>query len=111
MIGFDAAVPGVDQLCEVAGRSPRDPCAHVEGIDYRDQPPGFGKQKRDDYTANDYHAPSDHVKPDWELGGYAEHAKLLMAVGYRVAQADMYPEWKPGNEFRAIREKSLARTR
>jgi Zn-dependent M28 family amino/carboxypeptidase len=82
-----------------------------EGIDYRDQPPGFGKQKRDDYTANEYHAPSDHVKPDWELGGYAEHAKLLMAVGYRVAQADKYPEWKPGNEFRAIREKSLAKTR
>ena len=24
-----------------------------------------------------------------------------------VANADKYPEWKPGNEFRAVREKSL----
>jgi hypothetical protein len=33
--------------------------------------------------------------------------KLLFAVGYRVAQADKYPEWKPGNEFKAAREKML----
>jgi hypothetical protein len=48
------------------------------------------------------------VKPDWDLTGYAEQAKLLMAVGYRVAQSDRIPEWKPGNEFRAVREKSRA---
>jgi hypothetical protein len=28
-------------------------------------------------------------------------------VGYRVAQSDKFPEWKPGNEFKAIREKML----
>jgi hypothetical protein len=32
-----------------------------------------------------------------------------MAVGYRVANADRFPEWRPGNEFRAIRDKSLKR--
>jgi hypothetical protein len=37
--------------------------------------------------------------------------QLLFAVGYRVAQADRYPAWKPGNEFRAIREKQLAGAR
>ena len=29
------------------------------------------------------------------------------AVGYRVAQADKMPEWKPGNEFKAKREAML----
>jgi Zn-dependent M28 family amino/carboxypeptidase len=31
------------------------------------KPAGYGQQKRDEYTANDYHKPSDQVKPDWDL--------------------------------------------
>jgi Zn-dependent M28 family amino/carboxypeptidase len=76
-----------------------------DGLDYVDKPAGFGKTKKDEYTANDYHAPSDDVKSGWDLSGYAEQARLLMTVGYRVANADRFPEWKPGNEFRAIRDK------
>jgi Zn-dependent M28 family amino/carboxypeptidase len=79
------------------------------GIDYAGKPADYGKQKKEEYTANDYHSPTDEVKPDWDLSGLAEQAKLLMAVGYRVAQADKIPEWKPGNEFRAIREKTLSK--
>jgi hypothetical protein len=30
-------------------------------------------------------------------------------MGYRVANAAKFPEWRAGNEFRAIREKSLGR--
>jgi len=78
-----------------------------DGIDYIGKPEGYGKEKRDHYTNVDYHAPSDEVKPDWDLSGLAEDAKLLLAVGYRVANADVYPEWKDGNEFKAIRELSL----
>jgi Zn-dependent M28 family amino/carboxypeptidase len=79
------------------------------GIEYIGKPPDYGKTKRDEYTNNDYHAPSDEVKPDWDLAGAAEDAKLFLAVGYRVAQAEKFPEWKPGNEFKAIREKSLGK--
>jgi Zn-dependent M28 family amino/carboxypeptidase len=78
-----------------------------DGLEYVGKPPGFGQKKKDEFAANDYHSPSDQVKPDWDLSGLGEEAKLLMTVGYRVAQADKYPEWKPGNEFRAAREKSL----
>ena len=53
--------------------------------------------------------PSDVVKPDWDFSGLAQHAKVFLAIGYRIAQADKMPEWKPGNEFRAIREKSLGK--
>jgi Zn-dependent M28 family amino/carboxypeptidase len=79
-----------------------------DGIEYVGKPAGFGKQKREEYVANDYHSPSDEVKPGWDMAGFAEQARMLFAVGYRVAQADRWPEWKPGNEFKAIREKSLA---
>ena len=77
------------------------------GVDYIGKPPEYSKQKRDEYTEKDYHAPSDEVKPDWDLSGAAEDAQLLYAVGYRVANADKFPEWKPGNEFRAKREEML----
>jgi hypothetical protein len=30
-----------------------------------------------------------------------------MAIGYRIANADKLPEWKPGNEFKSIRDKAL----
>jgi len=78
-----------------------------DGMDYIGKPAGFGKQKKDEYTTNDYHSPSDEVKPDWDLSGLAEQGKLLFAVGYRVAQADKFPEWKAGNEFKAVREKTI----
>jgi len=77
------------------------------GIDFIGKDPAYGKAKRDEYTDKDYHAPSDQVKPDWDLSGAVEDAGLLLAVGYRVANADRMPEWKPGNEFKAKREESL----
>ena len=69
----------------------------------------YSQTKRDEYTANDYHKPSDHIKPDWDLSGAAEDAELMLLVGYRVANADRIPEWKPGNEFKAKRDQMMKR--
>jgi Zn-dependent M28 family amino/carboxypeptidase len=77
------------------------------GIDFVGKDSAYGKTKRDEYTEKDYHAPSDEIKPDWDLSGAVEDAQLLLAVGYRVANAGKIPEWKPGNEFKATREESL----
>jgi Zn-dependent M28 family amino/carboxypeptidase len=77
------------------------------GVEYIGKPADYGQKKRDEYTSTDYHAPSDEVKPDWDLSGAVEDAQLMFAVGYRVANGDRFPEWKPGNEFRAKREEML----
>ena len=77
------------------------------GVDFVGKSAGYSKTKRDEYNKNDYHGPSDEIKPDWDLSGAAEDAQLLLAVGYRVANAAKFPEWKPGNEFKAKREESL----
>jgi Zn-dependent M28 family amino/carboxypeptidase len=77
------------------------------GIDFIGKDPAYSQKKRDEYTNTDYHAPSDHIKPDWDLSGAIEDAHLMLLVGYRVANADKFPEWKPGNEFRAKREAML----
>jgi Zn-dependent M28 family amino/carboxypeptidase len=77
------------------------------GVDYIGKPPEYGKQVRDEWTEKRYHTPKDIVMPDWDLSGTNEDLRVLFAVGYRVAQADKMPEWKPGNEFRAKREAML----
>jgi Zn-dependent M28 family amino/carboxypeptidase len=78
-----------------------------QGIDYVGKPADFGQKVRNDYTEHHYHSPSDVVMPDWDLSGAREDLKVFFAVGYRVAQAQKFPEWKPGNEFRAKRESML----
>jgi Zn-dependent M28 family amino/carboxypeptidase len=78
-----------------------------DGIDFIGKPAGWGKMKRDEYTEHDYHKPSDEIKPDWNLSGAAEDLRLMMTVGYRVANSDKYPQWKPGTEFKARRDHML----
>ncbi len=77
------------------------------GVEFIGKPAEYSQQKRDEYTSKDYHAPSDEVKPDWDLSGAVEDAQLLFLVGYNVANASTFPEWKPGNEFKATRDAML----
>jgi len=80
-----------------------------EGIEFVGKPADYGQKVRDDYTEHDYHKPTDVIKPDWDLSGAIEDLKVFFAVGYRVAQATKYPEWKPGNEFKATRDAMLGK--
>jgi Zn-dependent M28 family amino/carboxypeptidase len=77
------------------------------GVNYIGQSPGWGLQKREEYTANDYHKPTDEIKPDWDLSGAIEDGQMLFEVGYRVAQSSVWPKWNPGTEFKAKREAML----
>ncbi|MGB7219923.1 MAG: M28 family metallopeptidase [Vicinamibacterales bacterium] len=79
------------------------------GLEYVGKPPDFGEKVRSAWTERLYHQPTDVVMSDWNLDGAHEDLKLFFAVGYRVAQADTFPEWKPGNEFKARRDAMLGR--
>ncbi len=78
------------------------------GVEFIGKPADYGMKKRDEYTANNYHQPSDEVKPDWDLSGAEDDARVLFKVGYGVAQADKMPEWKAGTEFKAKRDSMMA---
>ncbi|HSA56339.1 MAG TPA: M28 family peptidase [Gemmatimonadaceae bacterium] len=78
------------------------------GVQFIGKPADYGTTKRNEYTTNDYHKPSDDVKADWDLSGAVEDARLLLEVGYRVAQGGTWPQWKPGTEFKAKRDSALA---
>ena len=79
------------------------------GIDFVGRPAGYGQRLRDDYIARKYHKPADRVEDDWDLSGGVEDLQLYWMVGFRVAQAEKWPEWKPGTEFKARRDAQLAR--
>jgi Zn-dependent M28 family amino/carboxypeptidase len=71
------------------------------------KPADFGQQKRDSFDANDYHKPSDEIKADWDLSGAVDDLRVFFDLGYRIANGDKFPEWKPGNEFKARRDAML----
>jgi Zn-dependent M28 family amino/carboxypeptidase len=77
------------------------------GIDFVGRPPGWGMEMRRRYTEEDYHKPSDQVRPDWDMSGTVEDSQLFFLLGYRVANDPALPEWKPGTEFKARREAML----
>jgi Zn-dependent M28 family amino/carboxypeptidase len=77
------------------------------GIDFVGKPAGWGMEMRAKYTAEDYHKPSDQVKPYWDLRGAVQDLRLLFEVGCRVSNARQIPTWNPGSEFKARRDNML----
>jgi Zn-dependent M28 family amino/carboxypeptidase len=74
------------------------------GMDYIGKPSGWGKQMHDKYISEDYHRPSDTIKPYWDLRGTVADLHFLGELGYRIANAKTFPEWKPGSEFKSKRD-------
>ena len=84
------------------------PALYVDaGTDYVGRESTYGMARREEYTAQDYHKPSDEVKPNWDLLGAVEDLQVLFRVGYVVAQQPRFVEWKPGTEFKARRDSML----
>ncbi|MEJ1969531.1 MAG: M28 family peptidase [Rhizomicrobium sp.] len=64
---------------------------------------------RDDYRTNHYHQPSDEFDPSWDISGVIDDLQALYTLGDTLANSDRWPNWYKDNEFRAVRDKSLAR--
>ena len=74
------------------------------GRSFIGQPADFADRNINDYIANRYHKVTDEVQPDWTFEGAAQDTVFLLQVGWRIANGDTWPEWKPGNEFKAKRD-------
>ncbi len=65
-------------------------------------------QRNADYVKNRYHSPADQINESWDVDAAVEDLVLFYRIGYRLANSNEWPAWFEGNEFRAIREASLA---
>ena len=65
----------------------------------------------DGYTGKCYHQACDRYGPEWNLAGAVQDVELMRAIGADLANSRRWPEWKPGSEFKALRDASSAERR
>lgn len=75
------------------------------GIDIVGKGKEEGLRRKNDYNDHHYHQPSDNYDSTWTMEGAISDLKLLFSVGKRLAFEDTWPQWKPGSEFKGIRDK------
>ncbi len=63
-------------------------------------------QKWLDWYMTCYHKACDAWSADWDLTGVAEDVTLFHTMGAKLANSRLWPEWKAGSEFTAIRAKT-----
>lgn len=81
------------------------PMLYVDkGIDLVTGGEEAGRAAEDAYSADRYHQPADEYAADWDLSGMTETFTILRDVGAELAYSDAWPNWYPGNEFRALRD-------
>ncbi len=51
-----------------------------------------------------YHQPCDAWTPALDFTGAAQDVDLVRTIGTKLANSTVWPTWKPGSEFKAVRE-------
>ena len=81
------------------------------GVDLREGGVEAGRAWLDEYVAKHYHKPSDEYDPGWDVSGTLQDLAVYYEVGLALANGNDWPNWRPGNEFRGIRDASRAGVR
>jgi Zn-dependent M28 family amino/carboxypeptidase len=76
------------------------------GIDIVGKGKDYGKKQMDEFVANHYHQPSDRYDPSWTFDKGMQDMELLFMIGEKLASETSWPAWKPGSEFKAMRDSS-----
>ncbi|MEQ9398499.1 MAG: M28 family peptidase [Longimicrobiales bacterium] len=81
------------------------PSLYIEhGRSFRGQPAGWGQEILDRYTAERYHAPSDEFSEDFVFDGAVQQGELVIRTVRDIANAESWPAWHEGQEFKAARD-------
>lgn len=67
-----------------------------------------GRAAQVDYRDQRYHKPGDEFDASWNLAGVVQDLEALHAVGRELTDGDRWPNWYPGNAFRAAGERLQA---
>lgn len=74
------------------------------GYDHEEKGIEYGKQKKAEYTAKNYHAPGDEYNPEtWDMSGVVQDAQLYYNIGWRLSNSSEWPQWYPTSEFKRIK--------
>ena len=76
------------------------------GVDYVGRPAGWGQKQAEDWTAHNYHQPSDEYRSDFDLTGAAQLGDIVYRLGVALGNAERVPTWNADAEFKAMRDAS-----
>ena len=77
-------------------------------VEHRVHSRDWTKRKETEWLANNYQKPSDKYDAQcWYMAGIVEDARLAFYVAWKLAGNNYWPQWKPGSEFKSIRESYL----
>ncbi len=76
------------------------------GVDYVGRPAGWGQKQAEDWTAHNYHQPSDEYRSDFDLTGAAQLGEIVYRLGVELGNARSVPVWNADAEFKAMRDAS-----
>ncbi len=60
------------------------------------------------YNKDCYHQPCDEFNPRWTFAGTVQEASVAFALGRELANSEVWPTWRDGNEFKPLREETNA---
>jgi len=92
---FEFAKRGVPSLYADAG---------VQDLEHGEE---WARERREEYTRDHYHKPSDEYDPSWNLEGAIQDLQLMFAVGHSLATGEAWPNWRQGTEFKAVRDEMM----
>lgn len=78
------------------------------GVDHIEKGREFGLQVQSAYTRERYHTPKDEFDSSWDLRGVVQDLEALYGVGRVLAGSNAWPNYYPGNAFRAARDAARA---
>jgi Zn-dependent M28 family amino/carboxypeptidase len=78
------------------------------GIDHVEHGEQWTLARRDEYTAERYHKPTDEFNPTWDFSGAVDDLRIMFNIGFRLSNESTFPNWRVGNEFRARRDAEMA---
>jgi Zn-dependent M28 family amino/carboxypeptidase len=76
------------------------------GVDFVGRPAGWGQKQAEDWTAHNYHQPSDEYRSDFDLTGAAQLGEIVYRLGVELGNARTVPVWNADAEFKAMRDAS-----
>jgi Zn-dependent M28 family amino/carboxypeptidase len=78
------------------------------GLDLVSGGTAAGEAAYKDYNVHRYHQPADEWRADWNYDGAVQDIALYYALGSYLADHHVWPDWKTGSEFKAVRDASAA---
>ena len=75
------------------------------GFDHREKGRAYVEELEADYLENRYHLPADEYDESWDLTGAVEDLRLYYDTGRLIVDSDVWPNWREGSEFKALRDK------